>query len=216
MFKFIVLFLTIPLSLSAHDSKNCDVLENYDFTQFDSWKNEVIKNSSEYDLDSDFVSDLVSPYSVNKRVIENDKCQPEFTLTFSQYIDKRISDLRIKNGLNKKGKHNDLLKKIDNETWKMFSKIEHSIFQVTQEATFKIVDNMVILLNAYRKTRAFGGFRREKQIFEVNYEKNEIYFEYNRKKGFIPFDCETMIDCRFFDQWPNLRLQSCPSQYQGF
>ena len=115
MFKFIVLFLIIPLSLSAHDSKNCDVLENYDFTQFDSWKNEVIKNSSEYDLDSDFVSDLVSPYSVNKRVIENDKCQPEFTLTFSQYIDKRISDLRIKNGLNKKGKHNDLLKRIDNE-----------------------------------------------------------------------------------------------------
>lgn len=115
MFKFIVLFLIIPLSLSAHDSKNCDVLENYDFTQFDNWKNEVIKNSSEYDLDSDFVSDLVSPYSVNKRVIENDKCQPEFTLTFSQYIDKRISDLRIKNGLNKKSKHNDLLKKIDNE-----------------------------------------------------------------------------------------------------
>ena len=115
MFKFIVLFLIIPLSLSAHDSKNCDVLENYDFTQFDSWKNEVIKNSSEYDLDSDFVSDLVSPYSVNKRVIENDKCQPEFTLTFSQYIDKRISDLRIKNGLNKKSKHNDLLKRIDNE-----------------------------------------------------------------------------------------------------
>ena len=115
MFKFIVFFLIIPLSLSAHDSKNCDVLENYDFTQFDNWKNEVIKNSSEYDLDSDFVSDLVSPYSVNKRVIENDKCQPEFTLTFSQYIDKRISDLRIKNGLNKKSKHNDLLKKIDNE-----------------------------------------------------------------------------------------------------
>jgi membrane-bound lytic murein transglycosylase B len=115
LFKFIVFFLIIPLSLSAHDSKNCDVLENYDFTQFDNWKNEVIKNSSEYDLDSDFVSDLVSPYSVNKRVIENDKCQPEFTLTFSQYIDKRISDLRIKNGLNKKGKHNDLLKRIDNE-----------------------------------------------------------------------------------------------------
>lgn len=98
----------------------------------------------------------------------------------------------------------ETLKKIDNETWKMSSKIEHSIFQVTQEATFKIVDNMVILLNAYRKTRAFGGFRREKQFFEVNYEKNEIYFEYNKKKGFIPFDCETMIDCRFFD---NLTLQ---------
>lgn len=115
MLKIILIFLLIPFGLYAHDTKNCDVLENYDFSQFDNWKIEVIKNASQYDLDSDFVSKLVSPYSVNKRVIENDKCQPEFTLTFSEYIEKRISELRIKNGLNKKSKYNNLLKNINKE-----------------------------------------------------------------------------------------------------
>ena len=96
------------------------------------------------------------------------------------------------------------LKNVENNVWKMSSKIEHSIFQVTQEATFRIEDNKVFLLNASRKTRAFGGFRREKQSFIVNYDKNEIAYEYNKEKGTIPFNCENYSDCRFFD---NLTLQ---------
>ena len=94
---------------------------------------------------------------------------------------------------------------VENNVWKMSSKIEHSIFQVTQEATFRIDDNKVFLLNASRKTRAFGGFRREKQSFLVNYDKNEIAYEYNKEKGTIPFNCENYSDCRFFD---NLNLQN--------
>ena len=93
---------------------------------------------------------------------------------------------------------------VENNIWKMSSKIEHSIFQVTQEATFKIKDDKVFLLNAFRKTRAFGGFRKEKQSFLVDYDKNEIVYEYNREKGTIPFKCENFSDCRFFD---NLTLQ---------
>ena len=93
---------------------------------------------------------------------------------------------------------------VENNVWKMSSKIEHSIFQVTQEATFRIENNKVFLLNASRKTRAFGGFRREKQAFIVNYDKNEIAYEYNKEKGTIPFNCENYSDCRFFD---NLTLQ---------
>ena len=96
------------------------------------------------------------------------------------------------------------LENVENNVWKMSSKIEHSIFQVTQEATFRIEDNKVFLLNASRKTRAFGGFRREKQSFIVNYDKNEIAYEYNKEKGTIPFNCENYSDCRFFD---NLTLQ---------
>ena len=96
------------------------------------------------------------------------------------------------------------LENVENNVWKMSSKIEHSIFQVTQEATFRIDDNKVFLLNAFRKTRAFGGFRREKQSFVVNYDKNEIAYEYNKEKGTIPFNCENYSDCRFFD---NLTLQ---------
>jgi hypothetical protein len=96
------------------------------------------------------------------------------------------------------------LKNVENNVWKMSSKIEHSIFQVTQEATFRIEDNKVFLLNAFRKTRAFGGFRKEKQSFVINYDKSEIAYEYNKEKGTIPFNCENYSDCRFFD---NLTLQ---------
>jgi membrane-bound lytic murein transglycosylase B len=64
-------------------------------------------------LTSNFVKNLVQNYQVNKRVIENDKCQPEFTLSFSEYIEQRISDLRIKNGINKYNKYKDLLEKIE-------------------------------------------------------------------------------------------------------
>ena len=112
---FIIIFslsiLLVKFSY-AHDPKNCDVLENYDFSQFGNWKSEVIKNAPEYGLDKNFVQSLVKDFQVNKRVIENDKCQPEFTLTFSEYIDKRISKLRVKNGINKYNKYNSLLQNI--------------------------------------------------------------------------------------------------------
>ena len=50
---FIIIFSISLLSIKstyAHDPKNCDVLENYDFSQFDNWKSEVIKNAPEYGL----------------------------------------------------------------------------------------------------------------------------------------------------------------------
>ena len=116
MKKIFIIIFSLSLLLFkfsyAHDPKNCDVLENYDFSQFDNWKSEVIKNAPEYGLGRNFVQSLVKDFQVNKRVIENDKCQPEFTLTFSEYIDKRISNLRVKNGINKYNKYNSLLQKI--------------------------------------------------------------------------------------------------------
>ncbi len=111
-FLLLIFFAILSSNTFAHDPKNCDVLQNYDFSKFDDWKEEVIANSSKYNLNDEFVANLIKPYSVNKSVIENDKCQPEFTLTFSEYIDKRISDLRIKNGLNKKNKYSNLLSEI--------------------------------------------------------------------------------------------------------
>jgi len=30
-------------NLIAHDPKNCDVLQNYDFSGFDDWKEEIAK-----------------------------------------------------------------------------------------------------------------------------------------------------------------------------
>ena len=83
LFIKLILLSLFSVKLYAHDPKNCDVLQNYDFSGFESWKIEVVNRSNEFGLDEDFVSKLIAPYEVNKRVIENDKCQPEFTLTFS-------------------------------------------------------------------------------------------------------------------------------------
>ena len=97
------------------------------------------------------------------------------------------------------------LENIEDNKWKISSTFDHSIFQVEQEAIFKINEsNRIILLKAFRKTKAFGGFRREKQSFEINYDENLILYEYNRKKGSISFDCNDFEDCTFFD---NLTLQ---------
>ena len=137
---FIYLF---TLNLHAHDPKNCDVLQNYDFSAFESWKIEVVNRSSEYGLDEDFVSKLIAPYEVNKRVIENDKCQPEFTLTFSEYIEKRNSETRIQNGLNNKSKYNDLLNKID-EYYNVQSRFILSIWGL-ETAYGKITGNYPVL-----------------------------------------------------------------------
>lgn len=94
---------------------------------------------------------------------------------------------------------------LENNTWKISSKFDHAIFQVEQEAIFKVAsDKKIILLSAFRNTRAFGGFRKERQSFEIDYDKNLIFYEYNKKKGSILFDCEEFIDCSFFD---NLTLQ---------
>ena len=44
---FLIFSLFIKFSYS-HDPENCDVLENYDFSQFDNWKMEVIENAPQY------------------------------------------------------------------------------------------------------------------------------------------------------------------------
>ena len=94
---------------------------------------------------------------------------------------------------------------LENNIWKISSKFDHAIFQVEQEAIFKVAsDKKIILLSAFRNTRAFGGFRKERQAFEINYEQNTIFYEYNKEKGSILFDCKNFIDCSFFD---NLTLQ---------
>ena len=59
-------------NLIAHDPKNCDVLQNYDFSGFDDWKEEIVNRSADFGLNKSFVSELIAPYEVNKRVIEND------------------------------------------------------------------------------------------------------------------------------------------------
>ena len=52
MYRLLSLFFSIfCLEAIAHDPKNCDVLQNYDFSKFDDWKKEVILNSDGHTLE---------------------------------------------------------------------------------------------------------------------------------------------------------------------
>ena len=59
LFIKLILLTLFSLKLYAHDPKNCDVLQNYDFSGFESWKIEVVNRSNEFGLDEDFVSKLM-------------------------------------------------------------------------------------------------------------------------------------------------------------
>ena len=54
LFIKLILLSFFSLKMYAHDPKNCDVLQNYDFSGFESWKIEVVNRSNEFGLDEDF------------------------------------------------------------------------------------------------------------------------------------------------------------------
>jgi len=65
------------------------------------------KGISQSTLDSAFKN-----IKLNKKVLQSDKKQPEFTKTFFEYFDRAVSDTRIKNGLKNYSKHQTLLDEV--------------------------------------------------------------------------------------------------------
>lgn len=75
-------------------------------------KAEALKNNiSEATFNTAFAG--IEP---NPRVIKLDRRQPEFTQTYSQYISKRVSQARIRNGRTKVAENDDLLNKVAEKT----------------------------------------------------------------------------------------------------
>ena len=90
----------------------CFSLEKASATTFDSWRRDfekeaIIKGISPLTLEKAFKS--VKPIP---RVIELDRRQPEFTLTFKQYLDRVVSKRRTKIGKSKLIQHQELLSKV--------------------------------------------------------------------------------------------------------
>ena len=90
----------------------CFASEKASATTFENWlrdfkKEAIQKGISPLTLEKTFKS--VKPLP---RVIELDRRQPEFTLTFKQYLDRVVSKRRTKIGKSKLIKHRDLLSKV--------------------------------------------------------------------------------------------------------
>ena len=90
----------------------CFASEKASATTFESWlrgfkKEAMQKGISPLTLEKAFKSIKPIP-----RVIELDRRQPEFTLTFKQYLDRVVSKRRTKIGKSKLIQHQELLSKV--------------------------------------------------------------------------------------------------------
>lgn len=79
---------------------------------FDSWLSELRNEALSSGFDPDVVSQALSGVTPIKRVIELDRRQPEFTLTFRKYLNGAISDKRVKRGRELLAKHKPLLDQV--------------------------------------------------------------------------------------------------------
>ena len=93
----------------------CFASEKASAATFDNWLR---------DFEKEAISKGISPLTLEKafksikpipRVIELDRRQPEFTLTFKQYLDRVVSKRRTKIGKSKLIKHQELLSKVSRE-----------------------------------------------------------------------------------------------------
>ncbi|SFV61270.1 Membrane-bound lytic murein transglycosylase B precursor [hydrothermal vent metagenome] len=90
------------------------VLANTEATQtFDDFLNDIKKKAIAQNISQQTLDKVFSNLTPNPKVIEYDRRQPEFTQTFWEYLNKRVSNIRIKKGKNLYKQHYSLLKKIE-------------------------------------------------------------------------------------------------------
>ncbi|GER01230.1 murein transglycosylase [Iodidimonas gelatinilytica] len=79
---------------------------------FAEWLEGVRLEARERGISQATIDAALSDIHPNERVVELDRKQPEFTQTFEQYLEKRVSDIRIKRGREMMVKHRDSLRKV--------------------------------------------------------------------------------------------------------
>ena len=109
IFIFIFLFFE-RLSSETHDSPEFKYKENV--ISWEKWLNNLKIELKSLDLKADTVK-ILSEIKFNSRVVELDKKQPEFKLTFNQYLSKVITPNRVEIGRLKLKEHLVLIKDIE-------------------------------------------------------------------------------------------------------
>ena len=108
MSKIIRIIALTVLALFTLNSKS--FAEQLDFQAWISdLKTEAISNG----IDSNMLDKALKGLTVNERVIELDRNQPEFTLTLEEYLGKAVSMTRIKKGRKLYQEHNPILSRVE-------------------------------------------------------------------------------------------------------
>ncbi|MFP3983245.1 MAG: lytic transglycosylase domain-containing protein [Desulfurivibrionaceae bacterium] len=100
LFLWTILFQGIP-EAPAENSR-----------EFKDWLKDFKKEALSTGISANTLDNALTGIDYNSRVIELDRNQPEFKLTLSEYLDRMVSDSRIKKGREKLNANLDLLKKI--------------------------------------------------------------------------------------------------------
>lgn len=79
---------------------------------FETWLSDLEAEALSKGFDATVVSTALRGVAPIERVIELDRRQPEFTLTFRKYLNGAISEKRVKRGRELLAKHKDLLDKV--------------------------------------------------------------------------------------------------------
>ncbi len=79
---------------------------------FDVWLSELQAEALSKGFNADVVTRALAGVTPIKRIIELDRRQPEFTLTFSKYLSGAISDKRVNRGKELLAEHKELLNKV--------------------------------------------------------------------------------------------------------
>lgn len=96
-FVVLALFVVRPLSAAEHSQP------------FSQWLDGVRKEAMAAGISGGFLDSALTGLRPIKRVIELDRRQPEFTLTFWKYLDRAINPVRVRRGKEMLIKHRDAL-----------------------------------------------------------------------------------------------------------
>ena len=80
-----------------------------------SWLSDLRKEALKKGIRGDTIDKAFQHFKPIKRVIELDRSQPEFTLTFPQYLNRVVPERRVVKGRNKLEKHKQILIEIGNK-----------------------------------------------------------------------------------------------------
>lgn len=84
-------------------------------TDFDSWKASFYKKAQKQNISNEVLDKYFVKTTFLPDVIESDRKQPEFTLSFGNYMQRIVSDFRIKKGREFLKEHRKFLQKIESK-----------------------------------------------------------------------------------------------------
>ena len=109
--KFFNLSRTIALIL-AFNICNLSYLQATEDYNFDEWVDHISQLAVNKGISIETISSSFSDISINKRVVELDRMQPEFTLTLNEYLSNATPRSRVNEGKKLYIEHKEILNKI--------------------------------------------------------------------------------------------------------